>query len=79
LRAGGFRAEVVGAHLDTLGARVRDAKVQKVPFVLVVGDDDVEHGTVGVNVRGTDRPERGVPVADFVERVRAVVDSRGNV
>ena len=33
---------------------------EKVPYVLVVGDDDVEHGTVGVNARGSDEPERDV-------------------
>ena len=70
LRADGHRAELIGAHADTLGARVRRAKLDKVPYVLVVGDEDVEAGTVGVNVRGTDRPEKGVPVDDFVARPR---------
>ena len=79
LHADGFRAELVGAHLDSLGARVRNAKLQKVPFVLVVGDDDVEHHTVGLNVRGSERPERDVAVDDFVARLRTVVDERGNV
>jgi hypothetical protein len=41
--------------------------------VLVVGDDDVAAGTVGVNTRGSERPERGVPLADFVRRVEADV------
>ena len=31
----------------------------------MVGDDDVAAGTVGVNRRGSDRPDRGVPVAEF--------------
>jgi len=79
LRAGGHRAELVGAHLDTLGARVRDAKVAKVPYVLVVGDDDVANATVGVNTRGTDRPERDVPADEFVARLRDAVDTRRNV
>ena len=60
LRAEGFRVEMHGAHTDTLGARIRRAKSEKVPYVLVVGDEDVEHGTVGVNERGSDAPERGV-------------------
>jgi len=79
LVADGFRVEVVDAHLDTLGSRVRRAKVEKVPYVLVVGDADVEHGTVGVNTRSTDHPERDVPVDDFVARLRAVVDARADV
>jgi threonyl-tRNA synthetase len=74
----GFRAELVDAHADSLGARVRRAKLEKVPYVLVVGDDDVEHETVGVNARGADQPERGVPGDDFVARLRAEVADRVN-
>ena len=43
------------------GARIRRAKLMKLPYILVVGDDDVAAGTVGVNRRGSERPERGVP------------------
>jgi hypothetical protein len=39
-----------------------------VPYVLVVGDDDVEHGTVGVNRAWSDEPERGVQLDDFIAR-----------
>jgi threonyl-tRNA synthetase len=76
LRAEGFRAEEVGAHTDSLGARVRRAKSEKVPYVLVVGDEDAEAGTVGVNQRGSDTPERGVPVDDFVARLGAEVAAK---
>jgi threonyl-tRNA synthetase len=76
LRAEGFRAEEMGAHSDSLGARIRRAKTEKVPYVLVVGDDDSDAGTVGVNRRGSDAPERGVPVDDFVERLGAEVAAR---
>jgi threonyl-tRNA synthetase len=72
LKALGFRAHWTDAS-DKLGARIRRAKVEKIPYVLVVGDDDVEHGTVGVNARGTDDPERGVHVDAFVERIQADV------
>jgi threonyl-tRNA synthetase len=76
LRAEGFRAEMEDAAGDTLKARVRRAKLQKVPYVLVVGDDDAEAGTVGVNLRGSDQPERGVPVDDLVDRLAAEVAER---
>ena len=66
---------MLSAHADTLGARIRNAKMQKLPYVLVVGDDDVEHRTVGVNERGSDAPERGVALDDFVARLSADVDS----
>jgi threonyl-tRNA synthetase len=76
LKTHGLRVDVVAAHLDSLGARVRRAKTEKVPYVLVVGDDDVENNTVGVNARGSERPDRGVTVADFTERVVAEVADR---
>src|SRR5205814_7224698 len=66
LRAEGFRADTIEAS-EGLGARIRKAKLEKIPYVLVVGNDDVEHGTVGVNARGSERPDRDVPVDDFVE------------
>ena len=71
LRGAGVRAEVLDASADTLGARVRRAKVEKVPFVLVVGDDDVAGRTVGVNRRGEERPERGVPLDVFASELDA--------
>jgi threonyl-tRNA synthetase len=65
LGADGFRADVVDAE-ESLGARIRKAKLDKLPYILVVGDDDVAAGTVGVNARGQERPERGVPLDAFV-------------
>jgi threonyl-tRNA synthetase len=70
LEAEGFRAEILDAHNDTLGNRVRRAKTDKIPYVLVVGDEDADDGTVGVNARGSERPDRGVKVDDFIERIR---------
>ncbi|MFM7263491.1 MAG: threonine--tRNA ligase [Acidimicrobiales bacterium] len=71
LRSRGLRTEVVDSD-EQLGKRIRNAKVEKVPYVLVVGDDDVAAGTAGVNPRGGE-VERGVPVEDFVKRVLAEV------
>jgi threonyl-tRNA synthetase len=76
LRREGRRVDVVDAHADTLGARVRRAKLEKVPYVLVVGDDDVAHATVGVNRRGQDAPERGVPLPTFVADLGREVATR---
>jgi threonyl-tRNA synthetase len=76
LTGAGFRAEVTDATHDTLGNRVRKGKVDKIPYLLVVGDSDVEAGTVGVNVRGGERPERDVTLDDFVARLAAEVAAR---
>jgi threonyl-tRNA synthetase len=69
LKAEGFRVDMVEAD-EPLGARIRRGKLEKIPYILVVGDDDVANGTAGVNARGSDKPERGVPIATFVDRLR---------
>ncbi len=72
LHADGFRASLVEAD-EPLGARIRKAKLEKLPYILVVGDSDVEAGTVGVNARGSDHPERDVHVDAFVDRLAAEI------
>jgi threonyl-tRNA synthetase len=75
LRAVGVRVDVDPAD-EPLGARIRRAKLLKIPYILVVGDEDVAAGTVGVNRRGSDRPERGVDLADFTEQLEAEIAER---
>ncbi|HEX3793999.1 MAG TPA: threonine--tRNA ligase [Acidimicrobiales bacterium] len=72
------------ATLDTsgekLGALIRRAKMTKIPYILVVGDDDVANHTVGVNRRGStdNKPERGVGLEAFVTEVVEEVARRGS-
>ncbi len=68
LVAAGIRADVVEAD-EPLGARIRKAKMEKLPYVLVVGDDDVAAGSLGVNPRGGD-VERGVGLETFITSLR---------
>ena len=74
LQAAGFRADLVDAT-DQLGKRIRAAKLEKIPYVLVVGDDDVAAATVGVNPRGGE-VERGVTVDGFVSRLADEVSAQ---
>jgi threonyl-tRNA synthetase len=73
IRAAGGRVDMVAAD-DQLGKRIRASKLEKIPYILVVGDDDLAAGTVGVNPRGGE-VERGVAVDDFVDRFTAEVAS----
>jgi threonyl-tRNA synthetase len=66
LVAAGARVDTSPAD-DGLGKRIRNAKLEKIPYVLVVGDDDVAAGTVGVNPRGGD-VERGVALGRFIDQ-----------
>ena len=76
--AAGLRVSVDDAA-DNLKARIRKAKLTKVPYILVVGPDDVAAETVGVNPRSsTDKPRRGVHLTAFVDDVVAEVARRGS-
>jgi threonyl-tRNA synthetase len=75
LRAIGARVSVDPAD-EPLKPRVGKAKVVKIPYILVVGDDDVKAGTVGVNRRGGDRPERGVELTAFTEMLEREIAER---
>jgi threonyl-tRNA synthetase len=63
---------------EPLGARIRKAKLEKIPYILVVGDDDVEKGTLGVNARGSNDPERGVTLSAFRERLAEEIAVHGS-
>ena len=75
LAAVGVRVELDPAD-EPLGARIRRGKLDKLPYLLVVGDDDVAAGTVGVNRRGGDRPQRGVEVMAFTESLEPEIAAR---
>jgi threonyl-tRNA synthetase len=74
LRAMGMRVEVDNRR-EKLGHKIRDAKMQKVPYILVIGDKDIEGNTAGVNPRDGEE-QRGAPIAEFTERVLAEIRER---
>jgi threonyl-tRNA synthetase len=76
LNDAGFRVDVLDGSAGALKNRIRRAKTDKVPHVLVVGDSDVDNGTVGVNRRGSEQPERDVPLDVFEAQLAAEVATR---
>ncbi len=75
-KALGLRAELDDSG-EKMGALIRRARLAKIPYVLVVGDDDVAGGTVGVNRRGWPKPQHDVPLRSFLDEVRDEVARRG--
>lgn len=74
LRAGGLRVEVDDSG-DRMNAKIRAAQLQKVPYMLVVGDREQAAGTVAVRVRSGE--DLGAMTVDAVgSRLRAEVDER---
>ena len=53
LKERGVRAEL-DTRNEKIGYKIREAKLEKVPYVLVVGDKEAEEGTVNVNKRGVE-------------------------
>ncbi len=76
LKSTGVRVSVDPAN-EPLGARIRRAKMEKIPYVLVVGDDDVTSGTLGVNARGSNDPSRGVSLSEFSTALHAEILAHG--
>jgi threonyl-tRNA synthetase len=74
LRAEGFRVEA-NLRSEKIGAKIRDAQLQKVPFMLVLGDREIEQKAVAVRERS--RGDIGVmSVAEFKEMARRLVSTR---
>ncbi len=60
---------------EKMGAKIRDFTLQKLPYILVVGDKEAETGAVSLRVRG--QGDKGsMPLEDFVTRARSMVDSK---
>ena len=73
----GYRVDQLVAD-EQLGKRIRASKLERIPYVLVVGDDDVANSTVGVNPRGGD-VRRDVPLTDFLRQLSADVGETRSV
>ncbi len=75
LRAAGIRA-TMDAHNDTLNYRIREAELQKVPYMAVLGKREAEQGTLAVRMRGQGKKQDIVPVDDFIARVQDQIRTR---
>ena len=65
IRAAGFRAEVDTSN-EKLGYKIRHWKTQKVPYILVAGRSEVEHGTIAPNERGNDEKRPPIAIDAFI-------------
>ncbi len=77
MQARGIRVEVDDSD-DRMQKKIRNAQLQKVPFMLIAGADDYELGAVSFRYRDG-RQDNGVPVAEAIERVAAAIASREQV
>ncbi|MCD4535079.1 threonine--tRNA ligase [Nocardioides sp. cx-169] len=77
MKVAGLRVEVDDSD-DRMQKKIRNAQLQKVPFMIIAGDDDVAAGAVSFRYRDG-RQDNGVPIEEAIERVIAAVATREQV
>ena len=70
----GYRVDVDYRN-EKIGKKIREATMEKVPYMIVVGDRDMENNTVSVRLR-TGEDLGAMSLADFTAKLKAVVDSK---
>jgi threonyl-tRNA synthetase len=74
LRSTGVRVEVDSRN-EKMNAKIREHAMQKIPFLLVVGDKESEANKVNVRTRGKEKTE-DMPIIDFVEKIKKLIADR---
>lgn len=75
LEAHGIRAET-DTRNEKIGYKIREARLQKIPYMLVVGDKETENGTVSVRRRGEDKELGSMPLEEFKEKILGEINSK---
>ena len=75
LEAAGLRVEI-DVRNEKMNAKIREFTMQKIPFVLIMGDKEAASEAVSVRTRGKG-DEGSVALSAFIERAKALVASRG--
>jgi threonyl-tRNA synthetase len=73
LRAAGLRVDVDASN-EKLGAKIRDAQMRKVPYMLVVGEKEASSGSVAVRKRSGDQSTMSVD--DFAAEAKRIIAAR---
>ena len=71
----GIRVEVDDRN-EKIGYKIRQARLEKVPYMLIIGDNEVENGTLSVRERGENGDLGSMPVADFISRAVEETESK---
>ena len=77
MRKAGIRAEL-DASDDRMQKKVRNAQMQKIPFMVIAGEEDQKAGAVSFRYRNGEQ-KNGIPVADAIAEIKKVVQERTQV
>ena len=73
LEEAGFRA-VADLRNEKIGYKIREAQMQKIPYMLVIGDKEVEDGSVAVRTRSGE--QQNMSYADFLKKITEERDTK---
>ena len=77
LKAAGIRADIDLSD-DRMQKKVRNAQMQKIPYMLIAGEEDVNSNAVSFRYRNGDQ-KNGVPIADAIAEILATIAERRQV
>lgn len=77
MRQAGIRAEMDNSD-DRMQKKVRNAQVQKIPFMVIAGAEDMDHGAVSFRYRNGEQ-KNGIPIALAIAEIKASVTNRTQV
>ena len=77
MRKAGIRAEL-DASDDRMQKKVRNAQMQKIPFMVIAGEEDQKVGAVSFRYRNGEQ-KNGIPIADAIAEIKKVVQERTQV
>jgi len=77
MRRAGIRVEVDFSD-DRMQKKVRNAQLEKIPFMMIAGEEDQANGAVSFRYRNGEQ-KNGIPIADAIAEVLAVVAERTQI
>ena len=77
MKSSGIRAELDSSD-DRMQKKVRNAQMQKIPFMIIAGEEDMKAGAVSFRYRNGDQ-KNGIPIADAIAEIKEIVANRKQV
>jgi threonyl-tRNA synthetase len=74
MKSAGVRAELDSSD-DRMQKKVRNAQMQKIPFMIIAGEEDMNAGAVSFRYRNGEQ-KNGVPIADAIAEIKQIVADR---
>jgi len=75
LRENDIRTQIFGSENETLGKKIRDAEMQKIPYLLIVGDKEIEAKNVTARKRG-EKDQKVMTASEFISQISKEIKSK---